>query len=76
MDAQYFIFKVSGINREILLTKFSNAGIDIKFFLALVHFRCLINNFENGNAYDYPERSINLPSFHDITTAISDKRQF
>jgi perosamine synthetase len=58
----------SGINRDLLLTSFRANNIDARvFFWPLSGLPMFMRKFENVNSWDIPGRSINLPSFHDIT---------
>ncbi len=61
--------KKSGITRDALQMKFLEENIDARVFFwplsSLPTFKPLI---KNTNAYDIPDRAINLPSYHDLTT--------
>ncbi|OLP58247.1 glutamine--scyllo-inositol aminotransferase [Xaviernesmea oryzae] len=60
----------SGITREALQAAFKAANIDARVFF---HPLSSLDMFDkvpaNRNAYDIPERAINLPSFHDMSEA-------
>jgi perosamine synthetase len=56
------------INREILMECFESANIDARvFFWPLSSLDFIDGRHKTPIAYDLPSRSINLPSFHDIT---------
>tara|TARA_Y100001936_G_scaffold253056_1_gene315584 strand:- start:3322 stop:4440 length:1119 start_codon:yes stop_codon:yes gene_type:complete len=58
----------SGITRELMLKEFKLANIDARvFFWPLSSLSMFDDQLENKVAYDIPTRSINLPSYHDIT---------
>jgi perosamine synthetase len=66
--------KNTGITRDALMPAFSRENIDARvFFWPLSG----LDMFEpcriNANAWDIPERAINLPSFHDITQQEQDR---
>jgi perosamine synthetase len=57
-----------GISREILLRNFEAENIDARvFFWPLSSLDMFVDKPLNFNAWDIPERAINLPSFHDIS---------
>lgn len=63
-----------GITRERLLDMFKAADIDARvFFWPLSSLPFCQPNRKNVNAYDIPERSINLPSYHDMTEIDQDQ---
>ena len=56
------------ITQTDLMVAFKKANIDARvFFWPLSKLPMFENNRENYNAWSIPKRSINLPSFHDIT---------
>ena len=60
--------RASGITRELMLKEFKHANIDARvFFWPLSSLSMFDAQPENKVAYDIPTRSINLPSYHDIT---------
>jgi perosamine synthetase len=60
--------KGGGMTRDLIKEKFNSVGIDARvFFWPLSSLPMFKANLGNVNAYDLPERSINLPSFHDMT---------
>jgi perosamine synthetase len=70
--------KESGITRELLMERFQKANISARvFFYPLsslpmfnnnpLHSLRMNNMVNNPVAYDIPTRSINLPSYHDMT---------
>lgn len=66
--------KESGITREMLMTAFARENIDARvFFWPLSGMEFFQAKPENRHAWDIPGRAINLPSFHDITTAELDR---
>ncbi|MBW9063595.1 DegT/DnrJ/EryC1/StrS family aminotransferase [Rhizobium herbae] len=57
-----------GITREMLRQAFSEADIDARvFFHPLSSLPMFAEKRGNRNAWDIPERAINLPSYHDMT---------
>lgn len=55
------------VTRQHLQDAFAAANIDARvFFHPLSSLPMFVPQPENHNAYDIPERSINLPSYHDI----------
>ena len=61
--------KDSGVTRDILLKTFQDKNIDARvFFWPLSSLPMFTSKNKNTNSYSIAERSINLPSFHDITT--------
>lgn len=68
----------SSISNEILLNAFRNENIDARsFFWPLSSTPPMIKNKINGkhnkNAYSIPSRSVNLPSYHDMTNHDIDR---
>lgn len=62
-----------GVTRERLQTAFNAANIDARvFFHPLSSLPMFTPQPENRNAWDIPNRAINLPSFHDMTTIQQD----
>lgn len=62
--------KKSGITRERLLAAFKADNIDARsFFWPLSSLPMFPDVKENTNAWSIPERAINLPSYHDISSA-------
>ncbi|MNT50437.1 DegT/DnrJ/EryC1/StrS aminotransferase family protein [compost metagenome] len=63
-----------GITRESLQAALNPEGIDARVFF---HPLSSLSMFEscprNVNAYDIPERAINLPSYHDMTQVDLDR---
>ena len=60
--------KNAKIHRDKLIKEFKQNKIDARvFFWPLSSLPMFEDKRENENAYDIPSRSINLPSFHDIT---------
>jgi perosamine synthetase len=58
----------SAVRRESLLRAFAAANIDARvFFWPLSSLPMFHPRKENANAWSIPERSINLPSYHDLT---------
>ena len=58
----------SKITRELMLSKFAENRIDARvFFWPLSSLPMFDENLSNRNAYDIPNRAINLPSYHSIT---------
>lgn len=63
-----------GIRRENLQAALNPEGIDARvFFHPLSSLPMFEACPENANAYDIPERAINLPSYHDMTQADLDR---
>ncbi len=61
--------KRTGITREILQTLSHSKNIDMRvFFYPLSSFSMFEKQLQNINSYEIPCRSINLPSYYDITT--------
>lgn len=57
-----------GITREDMTEAFTSANIDARvFFHPLSSLPMFAPVTDNVNAYDIPERAINLPSYHDMT---------
>lgn len=57
-----------GVSRELIVSKFQKANIDARVFFWPLSSTDLFKSVEqNHNAWSIPERSINLPSFHDIS---------
>lgn len=66
--------KSCSISREQLQKAFSAENIDARvFFWPLSSLSFFDDNSGNLNSYELPERSINLPSFHDITKNEQDR---
>lgn len=66
--------KNRSISRERLQEAFSLENIDARvFFWPLSSLSFFDENKANINSYETPERSINLPSFHDITKNQQDR---
>ncbi len=66
--------KATGITREKLQEAFSAENIDARvFFYPLSGLPMFAENVTNTNAWDIPSRAINLPSYHDISTAELDR---
>lgn len=66
--------KSRSISREQLQKAFSVENIDARvFFWPLSSLSFFDDNSGNLNSYGIPERSINLPSFHDITKNEQDR---
>lgn len=60
----------TGVTRELLQAAFAVENIDARvFFHPLSSLPMFMARRRNTNAWDIPTRSINLPSFHDITLA-------
>jgi perosamine synthetase len=62
--------KASGIRREHLVEEFQRAGIDARVFFWPLTSTPPFSHHPTGNSpvsYSIAERSINLPSYHDIT---------
>lgn len=58
----------SSVTREHLIAEFRKSKIDARvFFWPLSSLPMFMENVANKHAYDIPKRSINLPSFHEIT---------
>ena len=58
----------SGITREVLQKTFFDENIDARvFFHPLSSLPMFESNIKNKNSWSIPKRSINLPSYHDIT---------
>ena len=63
-----------GITRETLLAAFEAADIDARvFFYPLSSLPMFEDRPDNSNAWDIPERAINLPSYHDMVEAEIDR---
>ncbi len=56
-----------GITREILQKTFAKENVDARVFFYPLSGLPMFENRENPNAWDIPERAINLPSYHDIS---------
>jgi perosamine synthetase len=64
----------TGITREMLQEGFAAADIDARvFFHPLSSLPMFEEKPENANAWDLPQRAINLPSFHDMSEADIDR---
>jgi perosamine synthetase len=60
--------KKMGLTREKLLERFTKENIDARvFFWPLSSLSMFDNHQDNLIAWDLPKRSINLPSYHDIS---------
>lgn len=60
--------KKTGVSRAELLEEFKRQNIDARvFFWPLSKMRMFDSISSNHNAWDIPERAINLPSFHNMT---------
>ena len=58
----------TGINRDMLLDKFTSENIDARvFFWPLSSLSMFDDITENQVAWDIPNRAINLPSYYDLT---------
>lgn len=63
-----------GVSREDMVDAFAAADIDARvFFHPLSSLPMFTPRPENRVAYDLPRRSINLPSYHDLTDADQDR---
>ena len=59
----------SGVSREILLNALRSSNIDARpFFYPLSSLPMFEKKPENINAWSIPDRAINLPSYHDMTS--------
>ena len=69
------VFSVdSGVTREQLIAAFRAENIDARvFFHPLSSLPMFRANPSNRNSYSIPERAINLPSYHDLTTTDQDR---
>lgn len=66
--------KLTRITREKLQEAFAAENIDARvFFYPLSSLPMFVAESANINAWDIPNRAINLPSYHDITTAELDR---
>lgn len=68
--------KASGIRREYLLEEFQKAGIDARVFFWPLTSTPPFNQHQPGNSpvsYSTAKRSINLPSYHEITQPELDR---
>lgn len=64
----------TGITRQNLLTAFANENIDARvFFHPLSSLQMFEDKPQNIWAWDIPQRAINLPSFHDISSQELDR---
>lgn len=64
----------AGVSRETLQAAFAERNIDARvFFYPLSSLPMFVDRKENRWAFDIPTRAINLPSYHDITTAELDR---
>ncbi len=62
------------ITSDILQSRFEEENIDARvFFHPLSSLPMFKNNKSNINAWDIPKRSINLPSYHDMTESELDR---
>ena len=63
-----------GVSRENLTAAFAANNIDARvFFYPLSGLRMFDRMLDNRHAWSIPERAINLPSYHDMTTADQDR---
>ena len=61
--------QATGVSREMLCAAFAAENIDARvFFHPLSGLPMFRDKTENQNAWDIPNRAINLPSYHDMTT--------
>ena len=66
--------KITGITREKLQAAFALENIDARvFFYPLSSLPMFEDKPDNLVAWDIPNRAINLPSYHDITTVELDR---
>ena len=66
--------KATGISRERLQEAFAIENIDARvFFYPLSNLPMFEDALGNSNAWDIPNRAINLPSYHDISTEELDR---
>lgn len=66
--------RIAGVTREALMAEFAAANIDARvFFHPLSSLPMFTPVRTNVNAWDIPERAINLPSFHDMTRGDQDR---
>jgi perosamine synthetase len=66
--------KENGVSREKLVAAFAAGNIDARvFFHPLSGLPMFEEKAENRNAWDIPNRSINLPSYHDMTGGDQDR---
>jgi perosamine synthetase len=64
----------TGVTREALQEAFSNENIDARvFFHPLSSLPMFEDKLTNSNAWDIPNRAINLPSYHDISIIELDR---
>ena len=64
----------TGITRESLQSSFADENIDARvFFHPLSSLPMFERQSQNHHAWGIPTRAINLPSFHDMTTAEQDR---
>lgn len=64
----------TGVTREKLQAAYTALGIDARvFFYPLSSLPMFPKSGRNFHAYDIPGRAINLPSYHDMTTADQDR---
>jgi perosamine synthetase len=64
----------TGITREILQSAFQNENVDARvFFWPLSSLPMFDDKPSNEFAWSIPERAINLPSYHDLTSAEQDR---
>lgn len=64
----------TGINREMLQAAFAGENADARvFFWPLSSLSIFKQVSNNPNAWEIPERAINLPSYHDLTFAEQDR---
>jgi perosamine synthetase len=67
--------KSTGVTREKLAANFKAENIDARVFFHPLSILSMFNNRQNENAhaYDIPDRAVNLPSYHDMTTMEQDR---
>lgn len=66
--------RAARVTRERMQEAFAGANIDARvFFHPLTSLPMFNDKRENTNAWDIPTRAINLPSYHDMTTADLDR---
>lgn len=64
----------TGITRDMMQSAFAEANIDARVFFHPLSSLPMLERIEaNKNAYDIPERAINLPSYHDMTKEDLDR---
>jgi perosamine synthetase len=64
----------TGVTREKLQAAFAGQNIDARvFFHPLSSLPMFVDNRLNKHAWDIPTRAVNLPSYHDISSADQDR---